>query len=180
MILLRFIDGACRALIGVAILVMVFSIFGQVFYRVALDSFLGWAEEVARFSFVWLVFIGSVSAFWGRNHLGIDFLPELLGPRGRVILDTVICAIVLVFCIVLARYGYTLTLRTMTQTAPATGIVMGYVYMAMPLGAALTALFAAVDFLRNLSALWQGDLSRAAIQPQQAGVVEAALREDGQ
>lgn len=178
MIILRYFDEACRFLVGLSILVMVASIFGQVFYRIVVDSFLGWAEEVARFSFVWLVFSGSVCAFRGRNHLGIDFLPEVLGPRGRVALDALICVIVMIFCIVLARYGYTLTMRTMTQTAPATGIIMGYVYIAMPISAALIAIFAAADTVRNIVALIRGDLTLAAIQPQ-SGFVEAALREDG-
>jgi hypothetical protein len=49
-VFLRIIDEACKVIVGLAILVMVVSIFGQVFYRTVLDSFLGWAEEAARFS----------------------------------------------------------------------------------------------------------------------------------
>ncbi len=176
--LLRIIDEACKVIVGLAILVMVVSIFGQVFYRTILDSYLGWAEEAARFSFVWLVFLGSASAFRGRRHLAIDFLPELLGPRGRVVLDTVLCALIFALMIVLLVYGYRLTQRTMTQIAPATGVTMGYIYIALPISALLIALYSFVDFFRNLAALMKGDLSRAAIQPN-AGMADAALKEDG-
>lgn len=175
---LRILDKACKILVGLAVLVMVVSIFGQVFYRAVLDSYLGWAEEAARFSFVWLVFLGSASAFRSRRHLAIDFLPELLGQKGRVVLDTVLCMLIFALMIVLLLHGYKLTLRTMTQVAPATGVTMGYIYIALPISAAFIGIYSLVDFFRNLFALAKGDLSRAAIQPN-AGIVDAALKEDG-
>jgi TRAP-type C4-dicarboxylate transport system permease small subunit len=94
------------------------------------------------------------------------------------VLDTVLCALIFALMIVLAFYGYRLTLRTMTQLAPATGVTMGYIYMALPISAALIALYSFVDVFRNLIALARDDLSRAAIQPN-AGMAEAALKEDG-
>jgi len=164
-ILLRLSDAVCRFVVGISILVMVMSIFGQVFYRSVLDSYLVWAEEAARFSFVWLVFLGSASAFKTRQHLGIDFLPELFGHKGRVILDTIVCIIVFMFVLVLLIYGYRLTLRTMSQVAPATGVTMGYIYMSIPISAALILVYSFVDFFRNLRALQLGDLDRAAVGP---------------
>lgn len=178
MVFLRIIDEVCKVIVGLAILVMVISIFGQVFYRTVLDSFIGWAEEAARFSFVWLVFLGSVSAFRGRRHLAIDFLPELLGHKGRVVLDTVLCVLIFALMIVLTIYGYRLTMRTMTQVAPATGVTMGYIYIALPISSVLIALYSFVDFFRNLLALTRGDLSGAAIQPD-AGIADAARKEEG-
>ena len=162
-ILLRLSDAVCRFVVGIAILVMVVSIFGQVFYRSVLDSYLVWAEEAARFSFVWLVFLGSASAFKTRHHLGIDFIPELISHKGRVILDTIVCVVVFVFTLVLLIYGYRLTLRTLTQVAPATGVTMGYIYMSIPIASALILVYSVVDFFRNIWALKIGDLDRAAI-----------------
>jgi TRAP-type transport system small permease protein len=176
--LLRLIDHACRAVVGLGIIVMVISIAGQVFYRTVLDDFLGWAEEAARFSFVWLVFLGSVTAFRDRRHLGIDFLPEALGPRGRVILDTVICVVTFGLMIVLAIYGYQLTLRTMTQVSPAIQITMGYVYAAIPISAVLISLYAVADIVRNALALRSGDLSRAAIMTE-GSIIDAHAEEGG-
>ena len=166
MSVLRLMDGVCRVVVGVGIIVMVGSIAGQVFYRAVLGDFLGWASEAARFSFVWLVFLGSTCAFRERRHLGIDFLPEFLGPRGRIMLDMVICAITFGLMVVLAIYGYELTLRTMTQVSPAVQLTMGYVYVAIPISAVLILIYAATDIGRDLMALKSGDLSRAAIQTQ--------------
>lgn len=164
MIVLFWANLACRLIVGIAILVMVFSIFGQVFYRNVLDSYLGWAEEVARYAFVWLVFLGSASAFRDRLHLGIDFVPEMMGYRSRIILDTLVCVVVLGLMVVLSYYGYQLTLRTMTQISPSTGIIMGYIYMAIPIGSGLIAIYAVVDIARNVFALASGDLDRSAVK----------------
>lgn len=175
---LRFVDAICRVIVGLGVLVMVGSITGQVFYRAVLGDYLGWAEEAARFSFVWLVFMGSVSAFSQRRHLGIDFLPEFLGSRGRVVLDTAICVFTLALMCVVARYSYELTVRTMTQVSPAMQVTMGYVYVAMPISAALISVYALVDVVRNVLALAAGDLSRAAIDTR-SGLIEQHADESG-
>lgn len=160
--LLDALDLACRWLCGVAILVMVAAIFGQVFARAVLDGFLTWAEEAARYAFVWMTFLGSASAFRARAHLGIDFLPGLLRERGRVALDALACAFALALGLALLRYGWALTERTWTQLSPATQIRMGLIYVAIPIGAGLIALFAAVDLVRDLRALALGDPSLSA------------------
>lgn len=178
MSILRIIDGICKLVVGAAILVMVASISGQVFYRAVLDSYIGWAEEAARFSFVWLTFLGSASAFRSRRHLAIDFLPEFLGSKGRIVLDMILCVIVLALAFVLVVYGWQLTQRTMTQIAPATGVTIGYIYIALPISAALISLYAIVDVFRNGMAIATDDLSRAAIRPT-TSIVDAALKEDG-
>lgn len=164
--ILDLVDRVCRVVVGIAFVVIVLSIFGQVFFRLVLDSHLGWAEEVSRFSFVWLTFLGSASAFKHRKHMAIDFLPEFLGQRGRVLLDTLVCLVVFALVIVLIHHGYRLTLRTMTQTAPSTGVVMGYIYIAIPLSAFLIAVNSFVDFFRNVKALSSGDFAKAAIETQ--------------
>jgi TRAP-type transport system small permease protein len=174
----RITDAISRTIVGVAILVMVLAIFGQVFYRNVLDSYLTWAEEVARFSFVWLVFMGSTSAFLSRSHLSIDFIPEILSRKGRIILDTVVCLVVFLFMIVLVTYGWRLTMRTMTQTAPATGIIMGYIYIAMPISAVLMGAYSIVDLVRNIIALATGNLEKAAIVDR-IDTDEASLEESG-
>jgi TRAP-type C4-dicarboxylate transport system permease small subunit len=84
-----------------------------------------------------------------------------LGPRGRVLLDSLICVAVVGLAYVLLSYGYGLTLRTMTQLAPATQIIMGYVYMAIPVSGAIILLNALFDIFRNVRALATGDMSLA-------------------
>jgi TRAP-type transport system small permease protein len=82
----RFIDGYCRvleALMALALLIMVVLVFGNVVMRYAFDSGITMSEEVSRWLFVWLTFLGAVVALKEHGHLGTDMLIGRLGPAGK-------------------------------------------------------------------------------------------------
>src|SRR4249920_379908 len=82
----RLISGYCRfleVLIAIALAVMVVLVFGNVVLRYALNSGITVSEEVSRWLFVWLTFLGAVVAIHDNGHLGTDMLIGRLGPRGR-------------------------------------------------------------------------------------------------
>ena len=53
----------------------------QVFCRYVLNDSLIWPEEMARFAFVWFVFLGAAMVTRRSGHIVIDLLPRALGPR---------------------------------------------------------------------------------------------------
>lgn len=70
------IDGYCRfleVLIALALAVMVVLVFGNVLLRYAFNSGITISEEVSRWLFVWLTFLGP-SALKEHGHLGSDML----------------------------------------------------------------------------------------------------------
>lgn len=80
------IDRFCRALdllIAAALAVMVVLVFGNVVLRYAFNSGIAVSEEVARWLFVWLCFMGAVVAIKERAHLGTDMLVSRLPVAGR-------------------------------------------------------------------------------------------------
>jgi TRAP-type transport system small permease protein len=152
------IDRLCRLLIGISMLIIVGTVFGQVFMRYVMGGFIPWAEELARYAFVWLVFLGATTAFYARSHLSIDMLGALLSNRARTILDLVLCVLILIFIAFFIYYSYRLTLRTMTQTSPSLRITMGYVYMSMPIAGVLIAFHGLTDVVLNLRRLLAPDV----------------------
>lgn len=44
-----------------------------------------WGEEIARYSFIYLVWIGAAVGIKDRSHIRIDVLLNLFSPRGRAI-----------------------------------------------------------------------------------------------
>ncbi len=69
----RLIDGICRVLeAGIALLlaVMVVLVFGNVVLRYGFNSGITVSEEVSRWMFIWLTFLGAVIALKERGHLG--------------------------------------------------------------------------------------------------------------
>lgn len=82
----RALDGYCRLLewlIALALAVMVVLVFGNVVLRYAFNSGITVSEEVSRWLFVWLTFLGAIVALRHRDHLGSDMLVSRLGPLGK-------------------------------------------------------------------------------------------------
>ena len=71
----RFIDALCRlfeTLLVILLALMVILVFGNVVLRYALNSGIAVSEEVSRWLFVWMVFLGAVVALKEHGHLGTD------------------------------------------------------------------------------------------------------------
>lgn len=80
------IDRFCRAidvLIAAALAVMVVLVFGNVVLRYAFNSGIAVSEEVSRWLFVWLCFMGAVAALKDGTHLGTDMLVARLPVAGK-------------------------------------------------------------------------------------------------
>jgi TRAP-type C4-dicarboxylate transport system permease small subunit len=82
----RSIDRFCRLLewlIAGMLATMVVLVFGNVVMRYAFNSGITVSEELARWLFVWMTFLGSIVALKEHGHLGTDMLVSRLGPTGK-------------------------------------------------------------------------------------------------
>ena len=82
----KLIDGYCRvldALIALMLAVMVVLVFGNVVMRYAFNSGITVSEEVSRWLFVWLCFLGAIVALKEHAHLGSDMLVSRLSVTGK-------------------------------------------------------------------------------------------------
>jgi TRAP-type C4-dicarboxylate transport system permease small subunit len=82
----RLLGGYCRLLewlIAMALAVMVVLVFGNVVLRYAFNSGITVSEELSRWLFVWLTFLGAIVALRERAHLGSDMLVSRLGNTGK-------------------------------------------------------------------------------------------------
>ena len=84
----KLIDGYCKlldALIAFALAIMVVLVFGNVVLRYAFNTGITVSEEVSRWLFVWLVFLGAIVALKEGAHLGSDMLVSRLPVLGKKI-----------------------------------------------------------------------------------------------
>ena len=84
----RVLRGYTRALDmlgGLFLAIMVVLVFGNVVLRYAFNSGLTISEEVSRWLFVWLTFMGAVVALREHGHLGTDALVSRLPRLGKKI-----------------------------------------------------------------------------------------------
>ncbi len=82
----RLINRYCQLLevvMAVLMALMVVMVFGNVVMRYAFNSGITVSEELSRWMFVWLCFLGAVVAVKEHGHLGTDMLVGRLGPAGK-------------------------------------------------------------------------------------------------
>lgn len=131
--------------------VMVLSTFVQVICRYVLSFSLPWADELARFCLVWMVFVGMVIAFVRGQQVTVDVMLDRYRGRFRLLALTVIdLAGALLFGVLLCG-GVKLMLLTGTQMTSGIGVSKAFVYAALPLGAILMLIEFAVRVVRRLS-----------------------------
>jgi len=108
-----------------------------VFFRYVLNDSIVWAEELARYLFVWLTFVGGGLGV-GRNiHVGVDSIVEMMAAKPKLIVLICVEIAIVVFVVALVYVGAQFTIFGMRQNALLLGIPMGYVYLAVPVGAAV-------------------------------------------
>ncbi|MES2957474.1 MAG: TRAP transporter small permease [Pseudomonadota bacterium] len=82
----RLLDGYCqllKILMALALAVMVVLVFGNVVLRYAFNSGITISEEVSRWLFVWMTFLGAIVALKEHAHLGSDMLVSRLPTGGK-------------------------------------------------------------------------------------------------
>jgi len=82
----RTLDRYCQlldAVMALALAVMVVLVFGNVVLRYAFNSGITVSEEVSRWLFVWLTFLGAIVALKEHAHVGTDMLVGRLGVTGK-------------------------------------------------------------------------------------------------
>jgi TRAP-type C4-dicarboxylate transport system permease small subunit len=117
--------------------VMTFIVLMSVFYRYALGDPIFWVEEVSRFLFAYIVFLGAALSTHRRGHMAVDVLVKKLPHRVKdgwhVAIDMVV-ATVLLFVLV---EGWRFTLLSQVLISTALHIPMSVFFFSVPLGAAL-------------------------------------------
>lgn len=111
---------------------------------------LAWSADLQRLLFIWAVFLGAASALHSRSHLAIEFLRERLplAPRRVAVLAGDVLLLALLG--VLLKYGWELTLVRRNIPYVQLGIAHAYATAALPVSAALMALFAIQGFIDDL------------------------------
>jgi TRAP-type C4-dicarboxylate transport system permease small subunit len=114
----------------------------SVFFRYVLQDALSWTEEFSKFLMIWMTLMGSPIALQLGAHVGIDALPTSLKGRAHFLLLLLIQLIILALLTICVKEGIALTFLASRQTASSLDLSLGWIYLAMPLGATLMFLVA--------------------------------------
>jgi tripartite ATP-independent transporter DctM subunit len=149
------IDLAVEALAAALLVGTVSIALLQVFCRYVLNNSLSWPEEMARFFFVWFVFLGAAMVTRRARHIVIDLLPRQLSGcalTAHASLARVIAGSVYAFLVV---YGADLVWKS-SYISPALQWSYAYLYLAVPTGAAISLVVLALDPVSPGARAWSG------------------------
>ncbi len=125
------IDLYCQALsylIAAMLAVMVVLVFGNVFMRYAFNSGFTLSEELSRWLFVWVTFMGAVVALRSKSHLGTDMLVGKLGPAGKKFCMG-LSLLLMLYCLwLLFKGAYEQTVINLTSTSAVMEVSMAWLY----------------------------------------------------
>lgn len=110
--------------------VMVVMVFGNVVLRYVFNSGIAVSEELSRWLFVWLTFIGAVVALKDHGHLGTDMLVSKLSPTGKKICLVISQLLMLGITGMIFTGSLAQTKINLDVEAPVTGAPMAVVYAA--------------------------------------------------
>lgn len=115
-------------LLVIGLCVMGLMIFSNVVLRYIFDDGIAITEEVSRFIFVWLTFIGSIVALREGLHLGMESLARNLPRPIRIASMVLSHVLMLVCCGVLLLGSWTQTSLNIHNVAALSGIPVAAMY----------------------------------------------------
>lgn len=144
--LFRAVSWAAQALLWSAVAAG----FYQVLARFVFESPSAWSEAWTRASIIWTVMLGVSLAFRQGAMLGVDLLHDLLAPHRARVLEHAVLVIVAAFLVFLVWIGIDMTWRVRFQTMPSLAASISWVYLSIPLGAALSLVGALAHWAEGL------------------------------
>ena len=137
----RWLDHIEEYILLVLFPLMVIVVFVATCVRYLTVMSLPWAEEVARYSMVWIAYVGASLGIKRNAHLGVEAVVLLL-PRGlRKYFDVLRYLIIILFNILIAYYTFQIIQSQISteQVSPSLRIPMWFAYGAIPVGSVLMA-----------------------------------------
>lgn len=151
----KIVDGyfiLIRVLAILCLITMVVLVFGNVVLRYGFNESILISEEISRWAFVWLTFLGAVVVLRERGHMSVDMALRLLpswGERGCLILSQLL----MLMCSGLFFWGSWQQIEiNWTVPSPVAGWSMGLFYAPgafFGVSACVIHIFEAIRLLRG-------------------------------
>lgn len=149
--IIRYIDKLEEILLVLMFIFMVLIIFVQVIMRYVFNNSLAWSEELGKFLFVWLSWVGiSIGAKSGEHikiTLLIDKMPAPIAKAMNVLSELIVIGI----CAVTTYYGIKLVSTQASVYYAGIKISMSWGYLAVVVGCILMIIRSLIAIIDSIS-----------------------------
>jgi TRAP-type C4-dicarboxylate transport system permease small subunit len=147
----RFFQDVEKNISGILLLVILVILTYQVFTRYVLSNTPQWPEELARYLFIWLIFLGAAFAGQQNAHIRIETLIKVFPGKVRKWIMTLGETLWVISCMMMFYHSglYALNLFAKKQISIGAHIPLAYIYAAIPIGFLLLAIRTAVNIFNK-------------------------------
>jgi len=157
---LKWLDESLEKTICIILIsAMTLLVFIQVIMRYIFQNSLSWSEELARYLFIWLIYIGISYGCKIMKHIKIDAGLKLFPVKARPYVVLLGDILVLGFAVYVVITGYQLVMLQvqMNKVSPALQLPLQYVNAAPMAGFALAAVRQVQAIVYRLNKLKKGE-----------------------
>ena len=124
-----------------------------VFLRYVFGLSFSWNIELARYSFVWLTFIGAAYVRSDDGHIKIDlfaaYLRSKLSPKGRLVYWLGMQLVIIGYLGLLIYFSYILSIRSWRFKSQAMQMPQSFLYISVGLGSLMYILREIIDSVKK-------------------------------
>ncbi|KUO50127.1 MAG: hypothetical protein APF76_06580 [Desulfitibacter sp. BRH_c19] len=137
-----FIDNFEENLIVILLPLMVLLVFIATFFRYTGFMTISWAEELARYMMIWIIYLGIGTGAKKNSHFAVEVFYKLMPEKVHKYFKILRTIVIIVFCSTVVSLAINLIKAQMAmgQSSPSLGIPIWIAYAAIPIGCSLMAL----------------------------------------
>lgn len=153
----KFINNFEEYFVVWGLAIMTILVFFQVVMRYVFSNSLSWSEELARYIFLWISWIGASYAVKERSHFRVEMFANKFKGKARMKFELIILIIWFMFSAMMAYLGTMLVLFLVEngQISPAMEIHISWVYASVPIGCGMMSLRLIVEIKKILDGTYK-------------------------
>lgn len=111
---------------------------------------IGWTEELARYTYIWLVYLGSAAIHYRKEHITLDLVDKYFPKKLKIFFDLIVQSLMIYVSYFIIIYGYRFTMVMGRAIGTALPIRLKYIYVIIPIAFGLMLIFSAVQIFQDI------------------------------
>jgi TRAP-type C4-dicarboxylate transport system permease small subunit len=148
------LDKMVDVLVVFLFLIIFASVLLQIFLRYLLNFPLTWSEELSRYLFIMVCFLGWTLATRNKSHIKVNLILDALPQKIRFTVKIFIQMLVLVFAVALIYLGSRMTYKSIDVPSITLFFSFAYIYAFIPISGAIIFFYSileTIDLFRSRS-----------------------------
>lgn len=134
---MQFIKKVTDGLVVTFFVSLILLVFAQVIFRFVFHNSQPWIDEVSRFLFIWIIYLGGTITIRKGINITFDLLIDSLTSKTWMVVFTIVNIICISFLLLIVVLGFNISFINRIQASSLLGLNMGIVTLAIPIGGIL-------------------------------------------